>query len=68
MKLITKAVRIELTSEERNIIENLANNCENICSSYSYACSDCPFQDFCSCNYYTPHHVLALLLNELTKE
>lgn len=66
MELITKAIGIELTSEERKVIKDLANNCESICKSYNY-CINCPFEIFCNHNE-APHEVLTFFLDELTKE
>lgn len=65
MELIKKVIGIKFSPEERKVIEDLADNCSDLCETYS-DCPGCPFEDFCN-NKQNPHEALTYILDELTK-
>lgn len=43
---ITKITGIELSVEEKEVIQNLADKCDQLCNSL-HSCEGCLFEDFC---------------------
>lgn len=66
MELITKIIGIYFSPEEKKVIEDLVDKCDELCIAYEN-CSDCPFKNFCNVSQ-TPSEALTFILTELTKE
>lgn len=66
MKFVTKIIGIEFSPEERKVLEDLADKCDDICTTCG-DCSSCPFKNFCNAAQ-TPYEALTFILNDLTEE
>ena len=66
MEFITKIIGIEFSPEEKKVIEDLANKCDDLCTAYK-DCSACPFKNFCNTSQ-TPYEALTFILSDLSEE
>lgn len=66
MKFITKIIGIDFSPEEKKVIADLIDKCDELCTAYGN-CSDCPFKNFCNVSQ-TPSEALTFILTELTEE
>lgn len=66
MRFITKIIGIEFSPEEKKVIEDLADKCDELCTTYEN-CSECPFKNFCDTPQ-TPYEALTFILSDLTEE
>lgn len=66
MNFITKIIGIKFSPEEKKVIEDLVDKCDDICTAYGN-CSDCLFKNFCNAPL-TPSEALTFILTELTEE
>lgn len=68
---VERKVKLTLTDEELNILDQAANLFQDICYSYDdiECCSECPLRDMCDTSNvwdtYTPHNRLFELIHKL---